>query len=124
MQGSSYSARSGSGACGGPGERPAKVPPFRGDGPRASGCRSGSSLVLQLERSTGLTLSLPFARAHRGTERMRTMASQERDRAGQRLEAALVEQDRLRERFDAAVGTSTEFGAYVRLRAAGDQVKA
>jgi hypothetical protein len=52
------------------------------------------------------------------------MASEERDRAMQRLEAALVEQDRLGERFDAAVGTSTEFGAYVRLRAAGDQVAA
>ena len=34
------------------------------------------------------------------------------------------EQDRLRERFDAAVGTSSEYGAYVRLRAAGDQVTA
>jgi hypothetical protein len=52
------------------------------------------------------------------------MASEERDRAMQRLEAALVEQDRLGERFDTAVGTSTEFGAYVRLRAAGDQVAA
>ena len=50
------------------------------------------------------------------------MASAERDRAAQRLEAALVEQDRLGERFDAVVGTSTEFGAYVRLRGAGDQV--
>jgi hypothetical protein len=39
------------------------------------------------------------------------MASKECDRARQRLEAALVEQDRLGERFDAAVGTSTEFGA-------------
>jgi hypothetical protein len=55
---------------------------------------------------------------------MRTMASEERDRAVERLEAALVEQDRLGERFDAAVGTSTEFGAYVRLRGAGDQVTA
>jgi hypothetical protein len=52
------------------------------------------------------------------------MASEDRDRAMQRLEAALVEQDRLGERFDAAVGTSTELGAYVRLRAAGDQVAA
>jgi hypothetical protein len=52
------------------------------------------------------------------------MASEERDRAVQRLEAALVEQDRLGERLDAAVGTSTEFGAYVRLRGAGDQVRA
>jgi hypothetical protein len=52
------------------------------------------------------------------------MASKERDGAVRRLEAALVEQDRLGERFDAAVGRSTEFGAYVRLRAAGDQVRA
>ena len=52
------------------------------------------------------------------------MASEERDHAMQRLEAALVEQDRLGERFDAAVGTSAEFGAYARLRAAGDQVTA
>jgi hypothetical protein len=52
------------------------------------------------------------------------MASEERDRAVQRLEAALDERDRLGGRFDAAVGTSTEFGAYVRLRGAGDQVRA
>jgi hypothetical protein len=52
------------------------------------------------------------------------MASGQHVLAMQRLEAALVEQDRLAERFDAAVGTSTEFGAYVRLRGAGDQVTA
>jgi hypothetical protein len=52
------------------------------------------------------------------------MASQEHDRALQRLEAALVEQNRLGERFDAAIGTSTEFGAYVRVSAAADQVRA
>ncbi len=52
------------------------------------------------------------------------MASREHDRAVQRLEAALVEQGRLRERFDGTAGTSTEPGAYVRLRAAGDQVRA
>ena len=52
------------------------------------------------------------------------MASQEHTGAVERLEVALLERDRLRERFDAAVGTSTEFGAYARLRAAGDQVTA
>jgi hypothetical protein len=52
------------------------------------------------------------------------MASEERDRAVQRLDAALGERDRLGGRFDAAVGTSTELGAYVRLRAAVDQVRA
>ena len=52
------------------------------------------------------------------------MRSQERNSAGERLEAALVEQDRVRGLFDAAVGTSTEFSAYARLRAAGQQVRA
>ena len=52
------------------------------------------------------------------------MASRERDSVVERLEAALVEQDRLGERFDGAIGTSTAFGAYVRLRAAADQVTA
>ena len=52
------------------------------------------------------------------------MASHERDSAVERLEAALVEQDRLGERFGAAVGTSTEFRAYVGLKAAGEQVRA
>jgi hypothetical protein len=52
------------------------------------------------------------------------MASEERESAVHRLEAALVEQHRLGERYDAALGTSTEFGAYVRLRAARDQVRA
>jgi hypothetical protein len=52
------------------------------------------------------------------------MTIKERDSAVQRLQTARVEQDRLRERFDAAVGTSTEFGAHVRLRAAGEQVTA
>jgi hypothetical protein len=52
------------------------------------------------------------------------MASQERDGAVRRLESALLEQDRLGERFQVAAGTTTEFGAYVRLRAAADQVRA
>jgi hypothetical protein len=48
----------------------------------------------------------------------------EHDSAVARLEAVLVEQDRLSERHDAAIGTSTELVAYVGLRAAGDQVAA
>jgi hypothetical protein len=52
------------------------------------------------------------------------MVSAEHDRAAQRLSAAVTEQDRVRELFDGAIGTSTEFGAYVRLREAGDQVAA
>jgi hypothetical protein len=50
--------------------------------------------------------------------------SEEHDSAVQRLEVVLAEQDRLSGRYDAAIGTSTELGAYVRLRAAGDQVAA
>ena len=46
------------------------------------------------------------------------------DSAVQRLDSALAEQDRLGTSFDAAVGTSTEFGAYVRLRRASEQVAA
>jgi hypothetical protein len=41
-----------------------------------------------------------------------------------RLEAALVEQDRLCEYFDAAVGTPAEVGGFGRLEAAGDRVRA
>ena len=52
------------------------------------------------------------------------MTSEEHDSAVQSLNAALVEHDRLSERYDAAIGTSTELGAYVRLRVAGDQVAA
>jgi hypothetical protein len=52
------------------------------------------------------------------------VASEQHDRAVQQLDAALVEQVRLGECFDSAAGTSTEFQAYVRLRAAGDQVTA
>jgi hypothetical protein len=52
------------------------------------------------------------------------MAIAEHDRAVRQLETAVVEQDRLGERFDVAVGTSSELGAYVRLRAAGDRVRA
>jgi hypothetical protein len=55
---------------------------------------------------------------------LRTIASEQRDRAVQQLDAALVEQAQLGERFDAAAGTSIEFQAYVRLRAAGDRVTA
>jgi hypothetical protein len=51
-------------------------------------------------------------------------ANQQHDSAVQRLDAALVEQDQMGERFDAAVGTSTELGAYARLQAAGEQVTA
>jgi hypothetical protein len=45
-----------------------------------------------------------------------------REHAVQRLHAALREQDRLSDRYDAAMGTSNEMSAYVRLRVAGEDV--
>ena len=58
------------------------------------------------------------------------MASEAHDSALQRLDAELsldaelAEQDRLSERYDAAVGTSSELAVYVRLRNAGDRIAA
>jgi hypothetical protein len=52
------------------------------------------------------------------------MTSAEHDSATRRLDTALVEQGRLSERYDDAVGTPKELAAYVRLRGAGDQVTA
>lgn len=46
------------------------------------------------------------------------------DSAVRRLDEALLEQERLSTSFDAAVGTSSEVGAYVRLKLAGEQVAA
>lgn len=44
--------------------------------------------------------------------------------AARRRDAALVEQARAQDLFHAAIGTSTELAAYIRLRAAGSQVSA
>jgi hypothetical protein len=52
------------------------------------------------------------------------MTREARDEAVQQLDAALFEQDRLGERYRSALGTSTEFAAYVRLRAVSDEVVA
>ena len=52
------------------------------------------------------------------------MISEEHEAAVERLHAERVEHDRLSERYDAAIGTSTELGAHIRLLAAGDQVAA
>jgi len=51
------------------------------------------------------------------------MGRTERDSATQRLDAAVQEQDRVRGLFDSAIGTSIEFSAYSRLRAAGQEVR-
>lgn len=50
--------------------------------------------------------------------------NQEHDHALQRLSAALAEQDRLTARHEAAMGTSAELSANVRLQAAGEEVRA
>jgi hypothetical protein len=52
------------------------------------------------------------------------MTGSEHDSAVQRLEAAVESQDRSRARYNAAIGTSAELGAYVKLCAAGEQVAA
>jgi len=103
-----------------------------GDGltPRSravDGTRMGAGLAIiaavtgRLDVRTGsegteLRLTFPFPTA--------TATDHVHDSAVQRLDAALVEQDRLGMSFDAAVGTSSEFGAYVRLRRASEQVAA
>jgi hypothetical protein len=46
------------------------------------------------------------------------------DEARGKLERALEERDHARERYEASIGTSVEMGAYVRLRAASQQVSA
>ena len=52
------------------------------------------------------------------------MGRTELDRATQRLELAVQEQERLRGLFDSAIGTPSELMAYSRLRAAGQEVSA
>ena len=52
------------------------------------------------------------------------MTTPQHDSAVRRLNAELVEQQRLRERHRAAIGTSAEASAERRLRAEGDKVAA
>ena len=51
-------------------------------------------------------------------------ALDECERARRRLAEAFARRDRARQRYEAALGTSTELGAYVRLRQAGEHVSA
>jgi hypothetical protein len=46
------------------------------------------------------------------------------ERARWKLERALEERDRARERYEASIGTSVELSAYMRLRAASQKVSA
>ena len=55
---------------------------------------------------------------------MGAMSNARHEDAVQRLEAGLREQDRLGDRYAAAIGTSSEISAYERLRAAGARVAA
>lgn len=52
------------------------------------------------------------------------MTSMERTRAVERLSAGRAEEDRLREGYNQAIGTTNELGAYFRLRAASEHVAA
>jgi hypothetical protein len=52
------------------------------------------------------------------------MTGSEHDSALRRLETAMENQDRSRARYQAAIGTSSELGAYTRLSAANEQVAA
>ncbi|HEY1596694.1 MAG TPA: hypothetical protein VGF74_14960 [Thermoleophilaceae bacterium] len=54
----------------------------------------------------------------------RGTTSDELVHARERLATAFAERDRARERYEAALGTSCELGAYMRLRQAGQQVAA
>ena len=103
-----------------------------------SGARTGAGLALiaaltgRLDVRTGsegteVRLTFPFsttAHAGNGVAQLKQAINHVHDGAVQRLEEALVEQDRLGMCFDAAVGTSTEFGAYIRLQRASEQVAA
>ena len=107
--------------------------------PRAvDATRMGAGLTLiaaltgRLDLRTGsegteVRLSFPFstaAQAGNSVAQLREATNHVHESAVQRLEEALVEQDRVSMSFDAAVGTSTEFGAYVRLQRASEQVAA
>ena len=52
------------------------------------------------------------------------MRADSRDEAAQRLEKALLEEGRLGGRFRASIGTTSEFGAYARLRGGRKDVAA
>ena len=109
-------------------------------GPRGEGeTRMGAGLAIiaaltgRLDVRTGsegtelrLTFpcSTPAARPGGGLAQLSEATNQVHDSAVQRLDEALVEQDRLGMSFDMALGTSTEFGAYVRLQRASEQVAA
>ena len=72
--------------------------------------------------SGGTEVCLTFPRAT--SAQVREATNHVHDDAVRRLDEALAEEDRLGRSFEAAVGTTTEFGAYVRLQHASEQVAA
>jgi len=68
--------------------------------------------------------SVPATQAGGSLTQLKEATDHVHDSAVLRLEEALTEEDRLGMAFDAAVGTSTEFGASVRLQRASEQVAA
>lgn len=52
------------------------------------------------------------------------MTSRAHNTAVERLRVGVAEQDRLRDSYNSAIGTSSEFDAYMQLQAAGSQVAA
>jgi anti-sigma regulatory factor (Ser/Thr protein kinase) len=98
------------------------------DGPGLSPRNDSPGLGLGLFIIAAITGDLDMktgtagSKVHMGFPILRADAKQELDDAVRGLEGALVEQDRVSERLDRAVGTSSEIGAYARLRAAGEQV--
>jgi len=112
-----------------------------GDGLRpnadAGGLGAGLSIIAALtdhldirSSATGTEVRMAFRRSGEtvkpddGLRQLEEAATVERKGALDRLDAALIEQDRLEAIFDGAIGTSTEVRAYARLHAAGEQVAA
>ena len=115
-------------------EGPGVKPGARAEG--ETGMGAGLAIIAALtgrldvrtgSEGTEVRLSFPFSTATQDRDsvaQLREATTHVHDSAVERLEDALVEQDRLGMSFDAAVGTSTEFGAYVRLQHASEQVAA
>ena len=102
-----------------------------------AGLGAGLSIIAALTRSLdirsspdGTEVHMAFLRSGKRSDnddrlqQLEGAANRESEGARQRLDEALLEQDRLGELLDGANGTSTEFRAYVRLQDAGEQVAA
>ena len=74
--------------------------------------------------SNGAAVRITFPCSRRSVAQLNDASHHLHDSAVRRLDEALLEQERLSASFDAAVGTSSEFGAYARLQRAGEQVAA